>query len=98
MIKREILKKDNQVKVTFIQPINGSQERIFVVGDFNKWQPKVNPLVKRSNGTASASVTLPLGQRVYFRYVTEQNHWFNDEAADAYEHGEHGTENCVLIL
>ena len=23
--------------------------------------------------------------------------WFNDEAADAYEVGEHGSENCVVL-
>src|SRR5205085_2546331 len=55
MIKRELLKASNQVKLTFIQPVNGSQTRISVVGDFNHWNPKANPLIKRSNNTASAS-------------------------------------------
>jgi len=98
MIKRELLKASNQVKLTFIQPVNGSQTRISVVGDFNHWNPKANPLIKRSNNTASASVILPAGQRVRFRYVTGQGVWFNDEKADAYEPGEHGEDNCLVII
>jgi 1,4-alpha-glucan branching enzyme len=98
MIKREVLKTSKQVKLTFIQPYNGSQARISVVGEFNNWDPKANPLIKRNNGTASVSVTLPAGQPVRFRYVTDQGVWFNDEAADAYEPGEHGEANCVVIV
>ncbi len=96
MIKREVLKKDNKVKLTFIQPFEASDTSISLVGDFNKWDPKANKLVKRSNGTASASVTLEPGQSIRFRYVREDGVWFNDEAADAYEKSEHGTENCVV--
>jgi len=98
MIKREIIKKTNEVKLTFIQPLNPAQKRISVVGDFNNWDPKVMPLVKRSNGTASATVTLPVGQQVRFRYYSENGDWFNDDAADAYEASGHGSENCILML
>ena len=98
MIKREALKKSEQVKLTFIQPYDNTQPRLSVVGDFNGWDPTVTPLIKRSNGTASVSVTLPAGKRVLFRYVTQDNQWFNDDAADGYEVGEHGTENCVVVV
>jgi hypothetical protein len=33
---------------------------------------------RRSNGTRSASVTLPPGTRVRFRYLGTNAHWFND--------------------
>ncbi|MEZ4868396.1 MAG: isoamylase early set domain-containing protein [Caldilineaceae bacterium] len=96
MIKRENVKKTNQVKVTFIQPYDETKARTYVLGDFNDWTPKANPLIKRSNGTASASVTFDPGQRIRFRYYTEDGEWFNDESADAYEVGEHGAENCIV--
>ena len=96
MIKREILKKENKVKLTFIQPFEASDAGIALVGDFNNWDPKANKLMKRNNGTASASVTLEPGQSIRFRYVREDGVWFNDDAADAYEPSEHGTENCVV--
>ncbi len=98
MIKRELLKNNNQVKLTFVLPLDSTQPRTSVVGDFNQWDPKATPLLKRSNGTASAAVTVPVGQRVRFRYYTADGRWFNDEAADAYELGDYGAEDCVVLL
>ena len=97
MIKRELLKKSNQMKLTFVQPYDGGI-KVSVVGDFNNWDPKANPLIKRTNGTASSSITLDPNQRVRFRYYRGDGVWFNDEAADAYEPGEHGDENSVVII
>ena len=53
--------------------------------------------MKRTNGTASVSLTVDVGQKLLFRYVSEDGTWFNDEAADAYEPSEHGTVNCVVV-
>lgn len=97
MLKREPIKNSQQVKVTFVIPHDASQGRVSVVGDFNNWDPTATPLVKRANNTRSASVTLDAGQRYRFRYRTADDAWFNDEAADAYEASEHGSENCVLL-
>ncbi len=98
MIKREIIKNSDQVKLTFVLPYNGVQPRTSVVGDFNNWDPKATPLVKRGNGTASAALLLPAGQRIRFRYYTADGQWFNDEAVDMYECGEYGAENCILTV
>jgi hypothetical protein len=56
------------------------------------------PMGKRSNGTLSASVALDKGQRVRFRYFAASGEWFNDEGADAYEPGEFGAENGILLI
>lgn len=98
MIKRELLKKSNQMKLTFVQPYDAAQAKLSVVGDFNDWNPKANPLIKRANGTVSASVTLDPNQRVRFRYYSADGKWFNDEAADAYEPGAHGEDDSVVII
>jgi len=98
MIKREIVKKTNQVKLTFIQPYAVTQSRTYVLGDFNRWTPKIHPLVKRSNGTMSTSITFDAGQCVRFRYYAEDGTWFNDEAPDRYEPSEYGVENCVVEI
>jgi 1,4-alpha-glucan branching enzyme len=65
------------VKVTFALPAEHAAT-CSVVGDFNGWQPGTHQLRKRSNGTRSASVTLPKGTRVRFRYLGSNGHWFND--------------------
>lgn len=97
MIKREAVEKGKKVKLTFVQPFQASDSPISVVGDFNNWDPTKNKMAKRSNGTASTSVTVEPGQKLRFRYRREDGTWFNDEAADAYEMGDSGAEDCILL-
>lgn len=97
MLKREVLKQSDQVKVTFVLPHNPDHGRISVVGDFNNWDPSKTVLVKRQNNTRSASVTLDPGQRYRFRYYMADGTWLNDDSADAYEPNEHGSQNCLVI-
>lgn len=97
MLKREIDKKSGQVKITFSIPHDPDQSRVFVVGDFNGWDPAALPLVKRANNTRSASVTLAPG-RYAFRYFTADGEWFNDGEADAYEPNEHGSQNAIVVV
>lgn len=95
MLKRQNLKKEKKVKVTFVVP--AELPNAYVAGDFNKWDTSALPLKKRSNGTRSASVELKPGQKYAFRYVSEDGNWFNEEEADGYEVNIHGTENCVVL-
>jgi 1,4-alpha-glucan branching enzyme len=97
MIKREPVKQSNQVKVTFVVPHDPAQPRISVLGDFNAWDPKANPLVKRANNTRSVSVTLEPNRQYQFRYRTEDGEWLDDEQADGYAPNEFGTQNCLIV-
>ena len=65
-------------KVTFALPADESAAGCSVVGDFNGWRPGMHQLRRRSNGTWSASVVLPLGTRTRFRYLGNNGHWFSD--------------------
>ena len=96
MIKKAADKND-KVKVTFSMPHSEGQPAMSVVGDFNDWQPGATKMVKRNNGTCSVSIALDAGKRYSFRYYLEDGTWVNDEAADAYEASEHGSENCILL-
>jgi hypothetical protein len=42
-------------------------------------------LRKRSNGTRSVSITLPVGHRTHFRYLGEDGHWFDDPQVDGHD-------------
>lgn len=95
MVKREAA-KGNKVKLTFVQQYNEGKPAVYVLGDFNNWDPAADKLVKRANGTASASITVDAGEKVRFRYRDVDGNWFNDEAADGYEKGEAGEENSVV--
>jgi 1,4-alpha-glucan branching enzyme len=98
MVKKELVKKSDKVKLTFVLPYDRAKPKIAVLGDFNGWDPKANPLVKRANGTVSASVMVEAGQRVRFRYYAPEGEWFNDDSADTYERSEYGAENSVVVL
>ena len=49
------------------------------VGDFNGWDPFTHPLRHRANGIRSATVTIPAGRMLHFRYLAEGRSWFDDE-------------------
>jgi 1,4-alpha-glucan branching enzyme len=83
----------DRVKVTFALPLHLSSGRCSVVGDFNEWLPGSHELRKRANGTRSASVTVPMGTRLRFRYLGEDGTWFNDpDVAD------HAGSASVLVV
>lgn len=76
MIKREL--KNGQVQLTFVLPSEEPAGRVSVVGDFNDWRPGAHTLVRRSNGTRSVKVTVPVGATYRFRYLGEGGVWFDD--------------------
>jgi 1,4-alpha-glucan branching enzyme len=66
---------------------------VSVVGDFNDWTPGAHVLRKRSNGTRSASVTLPAGRTTRFRYLADGGRWFDDPQATTSDE-----EGSLLVL
>jgi hypothetical protein len=90
VLKRTKVK--NLTKVTFVLPTDDPEGPVSVVGDFNDWQPGVNMLMKRSNGTRSASVTLAPGEKVRFRYLGADGRWFDDDSADG-----HDGQNSIIV-
>jgi hypothetical protein len=80
MIKRET--KDDKLHLTFVLPKDEPVGKVSVVGDFNDWEPGAHTLVRRSNGTRSVRVTVPRGERIRFRYLGEEGHWFDDPSVE----------------
>jgi 1,4-alpha-glucan branching enzyme len=81
MIKTSRVRRDGMVRVTFTLPTAEPGGLVSVVGDFNGWDPFAHPLRTRSNRTRSASVTVPAGSTLRFRYLAEGGRWFDDEVA-----------------
>lgn len=88
MIRVQKVRGTGDVKVTFVLDGTAPDGPVAVVGDFNDWSPFTHVLRKRSNGSRSASVTVPAGGEVRFRYLASDGRWFDDE--DATEHREDG--------
>lgn len=98
MIKKQYVKSRDVCKVTFTLPAGISADSASVVGQFNQWDPSVHPMQKmKTTGEWRAVVDLPPGQRFQFRYVVNGEQWHNDDAADAYQANEHGSENSVVV-
>ncbi|WP_456788752.1 isoamylase early set domain-containing protein [Cellulomonas sp. P5_C5] len=91
MLKKSRSAASATCTLTFFLPTTALDGPVSVVGTFNSWTPGLHPLRKRSNGTASTSVTVPAGETVRFRYLGENGRWFDDVDAD-----EITADGCVV--
>jgi hypothetical protein len=82
VIKRQKPTKAGTVKLTFTLPGDEPTGPVSVVGDFNDWQPGLHELVPGRDGTRSATVTVPAGTTLRFRYLADGGMWFDDDSAD----------------
>jgi 1,4-alpha-glucan branching enzyme len=90
-------RKDGTVKVTFSVPVVWMDRRVWVVGDFNGWDPTATRLKNRGD-VRSASVALEAGRTYQFRYVDADGNHYDDPAADALVPNERGGTNSLLDL
>jgi 1,4-alpha-glucan branching enzyme len=86
------------VKVTFALPASEIDQPVSVLGDFNGWDPLAHPLKKRSNGTLSATVEVPAGQSLRFKYLAADGSWFCDPDTATVAQHEYGTLDSLLIV
>lgn len=86
------------VKVTFALPAEEFDEPVSVLGDFNGWDPLAHPLKKRRNGTKSATVEVPAGQAVRFKYLAADGRWFCDPDSATIVHDEYHTVDSLLVV
>ena len=96
-ITKQYLKSKPVCKVTFTVPAEEAKE-VKVVGSFNGWDAKKNPLKKLKNGSFKGTIDLESEKSYEFRYVIDGN-YVNDEQADAFAWNEFAwDENGVLNL
>jgi 1,4-alpha-glucan branching enzyme len=98
MLKRSMSNDEPVAKVTFALPLCDAGLPTSVVGDFNGWDPMAHPLKKRSNGTRSVTVEVPVGGAYHFKYLAEDGSWFCDPGADSFEPNDFGELNSVLNI
>lgn len=99
-LTKKFLKSKPVCKVTFKVPkeMAPSAKEVYVVGDFNGWDQKAEPMKALKNGTFSATIDLEQGKEYQFRYLIDGEKWENDDAADKYLPGAYGGENSVVSL
>ena len=87
MLKISHSSKAAQTKLTFALPLDHPAGPVSVVGNFNDWTPGAHRLVKRANGTMSATVTLADTYIANFRYLGQDGVWFDEPEADYVDAG-----------
>ncbi|MEI7989109.1 MAG: isoamylase early set domain-containing protein [Chloroflexota bacterium] len=82
-------------QVTFKLRTQSQSKSAHLLGEFNDWDPTINPMKRQKNGEFSVTVTLAPG--IYrFRYLLDGERWENDLAADSYMPNEYGSEDSVV--
>jgi 1,4-alpha-glucan branching enzyme len=95
MIKVKPEPKIKRRKVHFSVESAGARE-VFLMGDFNNWNPKTHPMKNNGSGTWSKSVILRPGKYEYKFYIDGE--WKEDPRNDQTCRNGFGTQNSVLNL
>ncbi|MCP9769368.1 glycoside hydrolase [Lacihabitans sp. LS3-19] len=99
-LAKQFLKSKPVCKVTFelaSEQVQGNQ--VLLLGDFNNWDSEGTQLKKQKNGNYKATLELPVGNDIQFRYLVDGESWINDDAADKYvPSGVSADLNSVVVL
>ncbi|MBN1993866.1 MAG: isoamylase early set domain-containing protein [Anaerolineae bacterium] len=96
MLSKKFFKAKKTCKVTFQLPEGIEAKEVGLAGEFNNWQPSVNPL-KKMKGVWKTTLELPQGREYQFRYFVNGSEWHNDEAADKYVPNNVDGDNSVVV-
>lgn len=97
MIKKRKL-ANNKYSVTFSLPALVGITELFLVGEFNQWNPTSHPMAQAKDGSWSVKLTLEGGQEYQYRFCDNKGVWHNDWEPDAYVRNEFGEDNSVVML
>lgn len=99
MIHKSFINFNDHViaRVTFVLPNSVWADAIYLVGDFNGWSRKANPLQREQNGAWCITIDLDTYKVYQFRYLCDNLHWMNDAEADAYIPNLYNTDNFVVV-
>ena len=86
---------DGHTRVVFELPNDLWADRIYLVGDFNNWNPRDTTLNQNRNGTWQTMLDLPSGRSYQFRYLINGD-WYTDNQAESRPVEQNGLYNSVV--
>ena len=86
-----------KVRVTFTLPNSIWADKIYLVGDFNRWNRTSHPLQRDRDGKWTITINLDLGRVYQFRYLRDADGWLQDNQADAYVPTVSGNGSFIVI-
>ncbi len=99
-IKKLYMKSKKRCRVTFRLPkvAAPTATEVSLVGEFNNWNNRTNPMKKNNNGLFTVTLELEAGREYQFRYFIDNSLWENDAKADKYLPNPFGSMNSVIVL
>jgi 1,4-alpha-glucan branching enzyme len=102
MLIKKYIKSRKVYKVTFRLAKHEQPDypvtSVNLVADFNDWSFTNNPMESINNGDFTTTVELEPGRKYEFRYLLNNEKWYNEWEADEYILGDFGKDNCVVEL
>jgi hypothetical protein len=83
-------------RVTFTLPDSLWAGAIYLVGDFDGWNPSAHPLEHRRDGSWELALDLPVGKTFEFYYLRD-GLWMSDSQADGYVHAPDGITSFLVV-
>lgn len=100
-LRKQFLKSRPVCKVTFrVSKADAKDAKnIYLVGDFNDWNPVANPMKSLKSGEFTTVLELDVTKPSYqFRYLYNESAWENDSDADGYVPNGLGEDNSLISL
>ena len=79
-------------------PADIKVESVQLMREFNDRDTTATPMKRNKKGVYRATIDLEPGQSYQFRYVINEDDWFNDWNADAYVPSNLVEDNCVVMM
>lgn len=96
MLKKDVLKKGKEVKVTFYTHKMPEADSVYLVGDFNDWNESSHAMSKLKDGRFKLMVKLEPDKEYQFRYLVD-GEWHNEWEADKYVPNPFSGDNSVIV-
>lgn len=71
--------------------------KVYLVGEFNSWDPTATPMKKDPAGSFSVKKQLETNKEFQFRYCLDGNIWINDWKADKYVRSELANDDNSVV-
>lgn len=101
MFTKQYLKTKDVCRVRFKlqKDMIGEAKSVYLVGEFNDWNERTEPMKRLKNGDFSMVLDLAPERSYQFRYLVDDSRWLNDESADIYLPSPFpGVDNSVITV
>ena len=89
-----IIRGKKSGELRFVCNLTSRAKKVYLAGDFNRWNPKNRRMIRCKDGSFRARMRLPAGTHQY-KFVVD-GVWINDPAAEGQVMNPYGTLNSLI--